>query len=186
MTTSTKLTKTRIVKHLESKKAEQLVKLEREIQAKLDSEKIKLLTDAGLVDFYKKWQEHFDLAFKELDYLIEEMTEKGTIAPSYYSNNRTYLRKLSGENKMILRDTENLNFVEERFGAIEDELYGNKNEIGKEWSKLINVVKSMTSVKKIREYLKDLGIDLTELEKQLELEKPMLPSTDIRVDLLKV
>lgn len=186
MTTTTKLTKTRIVKWLESKKAEQLIAFDKETKELLKIEKMKILSDRGLLSYYKKWQPRFNKAFKELDILVDKALESGDIDTSYRSSSVDRLRNLSGEQRLLNKDLENMNFTSETYENKVQNRNSAKEEIQEEWNKLIAVVRSLNSAKKIKEYLSRLSIDLTEVEDQAEEEVPMLPSTDIRTDLIKL
>lgn len=185
MTTSTKLTKTRIVKWLESKKAEQLTEFDKETKELLKIEKMKILSDRGFLNFYKKWQPRFNKAFKELDLLLDNALEGGDIDTSYRSLSVDTLRNLSGDQRLLNKDLENMNFTSETYENKKESRYDALGEIREEWDKLIAIVRSLNGVKKIKSYLSVLGIELTELEEQVADEVPMLPSTDIRTDLFK-
>lgn len=181
-----KLTKSKIVTWLHSKKADQLAKFREETERLLREEALKILEEGGLSAFYDKWQPQFNEAFRELDNLMEELREAETLGNTCYSLSLDNLRRLTGEDRMRKSDLSKLYFTKESYEKLEEERSDDYRVIASEWSKLISSVRSLTSVKKIKEFLAELSIDIQELEEQVAGEKPMLPSTNIRTDLLSL
>jgi arginyl-tRNA synthetase len=132
----------------------------------IEEEKIKILKEKDYAARINKVQRKVNDLFSEAQDLVLDMKEDITVRYEYYYDIAKQLSSFTGKDRILENVKYNGKFDGGSVQLIRNECERELEAVKDNYKKVRVVVDSFTSANKIAEYLKELGFDLSSLEKQ--------------------
>lgn len=178
------MTKRDLVKWLEKKKIEAIVKAEKTKNEAIEAAKELEYKDIGFDEFLENSVPHLQRFIKNYGEYIEKVNAVDGISMSKYNWNYGYHEFVAkfGDIKTIRKMMkDSIHLDTKRYNKTREDAYSYRRNVESTYNTVIETVKNLPTAKDGIEYLKKLGFDISEI--QPVAQKKQLPATiSVNVD----